>query len=91
MIAEARLELHLPGCHSLKEKRSILKRFLEHTRRTYGVAIAEVDAQDKWQMAVVEVAAVGNERAHLHRILTKVVSDADRPGEISLTNSEIHV
>jgi hypothetical protein len=91
MIAEARLELHFPGCHSLKEKRGILKRFIEHARRTYGVAIAEIDAQDKWQMAIVEVAAVGNERAHLHRVMTKVISEADRPGEIILTNSEIHV
>lgn len=91
MIAEARLELHFPACHSLKEKRSILKRFLEHVRRTYGVAVAEIDDQDKWQMAVVEVAAVGNQRAHLHRIITKIIDDADRPGEMILTNSEISV
>ncbi len=91
MIGEARLELHFPSCHSLKEKRGILKRFLAHVRQTYGVAIAEIDDQDKWQMAVVQVAAVGNERAHLHRIITKVIDDADRPGEMILTNSEIFV
>lgn len=91
MIGEARLELSLPACHSLKDKRGILKRFLEHIRRTYCVAIAEIDAQDKWQLAIVEVAAVANERAHLHRILTKVINEADRPGEIILIRSEIHI
>jgi uncharacterized protein YlxP (DUF503 family) len=91
MIGDALLELRLPACHSLKEKRSVLKRFLDRTRREYGVAIAEIDSQDDHRRAVVEVAVVGNERAHLHRILTKVINEADRPGEMILTNSEIHV
>ena len=91
MIGSVRLELRLPGCRSLKEKRGILRRFLEGTRRTYGVAIAEIDAQDEWQSAVVEAAAVANERAHLHSVLTRVVHDADRPGEMILTNCELSV
>jgi uncharacterized protein YlxP (DUF503 family) len=91
MIGSVRLVLRLPGCRSLKEKRGILRRFLEGTRRTYGVAIAEIDAQDEWQRAVVEAAAVGNERGHLHSVLTKVVRDADRPGELTLIDCEMNV
>ncbi len=91
MIGDARIELRLPACHSLKEKRSVLRRFIEHARRTYGVAVAEIDAMDQWQTAVIEVAAVSNDRAHLHRIITKVIHDADRPGEMFITDSEIHV
>lgn len=91
MIGDAYLELRLPACHSLKEKRGVLRRFLDRMRREYGVSIAEVDSQDNRQRAVVEVAVVGNERAHLHRVLTKVIDDADRPGEMILTHSEIHV
>jgi uncharacterized protein YlxP (DUF503 family) len=91
MIGDALLELRLPACQSLKEKRSVLRRYLERMRREYSVAIAEIDAQDDHRRAVIEVAVVGNERAHLHRILTKVVNEADRPGEMILTNSEIHV
>ena len=91
MIGTARLQLHFPSCHSLKEKRSVLRRFMEHIRRTYGAAIAEVDAQDRWQMAILEVAVVSNERAHLHKMLTKIIDDADAPGEMILTDSEIEV
>jgi len=91
MIGSVRLVLRLPGCRSLKEKRGILRRFLEATRRSYGVAIAEIDAQDEWQRAVVEAAAVGNERGHLHSVLTKVVRDADRPGELTLIDCEMNV
>ena len=91
MIGSALLELRLPACDSLKEKRSVLRRFIERVRREYNVAIAEVDAQDDRRSAVIEVAAVSNQRAHLHKILTHVINDADRPGEMILTHSEIHV
>jgi len=91
MIGSVELELRLPACNSLKEKRSVLRRFLERVRREYGVAIAEIASQDDWRSAVIEVAAVSNERAHLHRILTRVVDDADRPGEMILIHSEFHV
>ncbi len=91
MIGSVRLDLRLPGCMSLKEKRGILRRFLAGTRRAYGVAVAEVDAQDSIQHAVVEAAVVGNARAHLHSVLTKVVRDADRPGEMILIDCEMLV
>lgn len=91
MIGSALLELRLPACDSLKEKRSVLRRFIERVRREYNVAIAEIDAQDDRRSAVIEVAAVSNQRAHLHKILTHVIHDADRPGEMILTHSEIHV
>ncbi|MEW5701030.1 MAG: DUF503 domain-containing protein [Candidatus Zixiibacteriota bacterium] len=91
MIGSVRMVLRLPGCRSLKEKRGILRRFLEGTRRSYGVAIAEIDAQDEWQRAVIEAAAVANERAHLHSVLTHVVQDADRPGEMNLVDCEMSV
>ncbi|HWO56699.1 MAG TPA: DUF503 domain-containing protein [bacterium] len=89
MIGSVRLEFHLPACHSLKEKRGIIRRFMEHTRRQYAVAIAEIESQDEWQRAVLEAAAVSNQRSHLHSILTHVVNEAERPGEMILTACDL--
>ena len=91
MIGSVRLVVRFPGCRSLKEKRGILRRFLEGARRRYGVAIAEIGAQDEWQRAVIEAAAVANERAHIHSVLTRVMQDADRPGEMTLTDCQMSV
>jgi uncharacterized protein YlxP (DUF503 family) len=91
VIGSLRMEVRLPGCRSLKEKRSILRRYLDAMRRTYGVAVAEVDAQDSLQHAVIEAAAVSNARAHLHRVLTKLMHDIERPGEMTLTDCEMSV
>jgi uncharacterized protein YlxP (DUF503 family) len=54
------VELHLPGCSSLKEKRFVLKSLKARLRQRFNVSVAEVDYQDKWQrcrMAVVTVAS----------------------------------
>ncbi len=58
MLGVLEIELHLPACRSLKEKRSVLRPILETARSRYRVAIAETGHQDLHQRAVLEVAAV---------------------------------
>ncbi|MGH9188372.1 MAG: DUF503 domain-containing protein, partial [Acidimicrobiales bacterium] len=45
--AALEFQLHIPDCHSLKQKRGVLKPVVEGLRRRYHVAAAEVDHQDK--------------------------------------------
>jgi hypothetical protein len=68
------LHIHLPGCASLKEKRSRLKPLLARLHREFNVSAAEVDHQDVWQNAVIACALVSNDSAHTQRALQKVVS-----------------
>ena len=67
-----RFDLHLPTCHSLKEKRAVIKPILEGCRRRYAVAAAEVGAQDKWQRAELGVAAVAATTSHVTEVLDAV-------------------
>jgi uncharacterized protein len=62
-------DLHLPGCHSLKEKRSVLKPLTSGLRRTLNVSVAETGHQDLWQRAEVACAAVGSDRGIVEEIL----------------------
>ena len=64
-IGLCRLHLHLPGCASLKEKRSRLKPLLERLRREFNVTVAETDFNDVWQSAEVSVVTVANEAARV--------------------------
>ncbi|MBN1641334.1 MAG: DUF503 domain-containing protein [Anaerolineae bacterium] len=68
------IELYLPGSHSLKDKRSVLKRTINHIRREYNVSIAEVDYQDVHQSALIGVVTVSTDSAHAHSQLTHVVN-----------------
>jgi len=42
------VELHIPMCQSLKQKRSALKPCLNHLRTRFNIAVAEVAEHDVW-------------------------------------------
>ena len=62
LVAVGTWELHLPGCHSLKEKRGILKPLTTRLGKTLNVSVAETAYQDLWQRAEVACAAVASDR-----------------------------
>jgi uncharacterized protein YlxP (DUF503 family) len=64
--------LHLEGCQSLKDKRSVLQSLKADLRRL-NVSVAEVGAQDLWQRAELACAAVGSDR----RVVDEMLRTAD--------------
>jgi len=85
----SQITLHLPGCHSLKEKRQVIKSVIARVRQQFEVAIAEVDEQDRWQIAKLGVSCVSNSSQHTDEILGRVLRyiEETRP-DIEVTNSE---
>ena len=67
------MRLHLPGCTSLKEKRSRLKPLIARLHREFNISVAEVDFQDAWQEAVIACAMVSNDNGSIQRSLQSVV------------------
>lgn len=65
-------DLHIPQCHSLKEKRAVIKPILAGARQRYAAAAAEVDHQELHQRAAVGVAVVGGEVGHVQQVLDDV-------------------
>jgi len=73
IIGICTVHLHREANHSLKDKRSVLKPLLARLHKEFNVAAAEVDDQDDWRSAQIGVAAVGNDRVHVDRVLQQVV------------------
>ncbi len=71
-IAALSLDLYLPGCQSLKQKRSRLKPLLARLHREFNVSVAEVDLNDTHQSAVIACVIVSNDAAHLQRVLESI-------------------
>jgi uncharacterized protein YlxP (DUF503 family) len=67
------LQIDIPGCKSLKEKRSRLKPLLARLHREFNISVAEIDHQDAWQSAVIACALVSNSPKHTQRALQKVI------------------
>jgi uncharacterized protein YlxP (DUF503 family) len=66
------LEIRLPGCDTLKEKRHRLKGVIERTRSKFNVSVSEVGRQDAHQDAQVGISMVSTERRIIERAFTKV-------------------
>ncbi len=66
------IELRLPGAHSLKDKRAVVKTVLDGARRRYQVAAAETGHHDKWQRAEVGFAAVSGTQGQAERVVDQV-------------------
>ncbi len=62
--------LHLPACHSLKEKRSVMQSVVADVRRKFQVAVAEIEEQDRHQTGVLGLACVSNDVRHVDSVLT---------------------
>jgi uncharacterized protein YlxP (DUF503 family) len=71
------IHLHLGEVHDLKAKRKELKSFTEQLRGRLGVAVAEVEHQDKWQRSTVVVAAVAGSASGARLLADKVARFAD--------------
>ncbi len=91
-VGVSQITLHLPGCHSLKEKRQVIKSVMARVRQQFEVAIAEVDEQDRWQIAKLGVSCVSNSSQHIDEILGRVQCfiEETRP-DIIVTNTEVEI
>ena len=74
VVGVCTIDLHLPGIGSLKGKRQILLSLKERIKNTYNVSIAEIDANDLWQRAVLGVACVANDGRHVNQVLDSVLN-----------------
>ena len=72
-VAIARVTLVLTSAHSLKDKRMALRRLKDRVRDKFNVSIAEVDAQDMWQRAVLGITLVGGDRKHTEASIDEVL------------------
>ena len=72
IVGIVRIELHLPGSSSLKDKRQVIRSLKERIRHRLQASVAEVDHQDLWQRAALGVAVVSADGRHVDEMLQQV-------------------
>ncbi len=78
--------LRMPQNSSLKEKRMVIKGLKDKIRDRFNVSIAEIDDQDKWQVATFAIAYVGTDKAHVDSALSKVANFIKDYRQVDLLN-----
>ena len=85
------IHLRLASSHSLKEKRRIIKSIKDRVKSRFNVSIAEVDALDNWQWAVIGVACVSNDSGFANSVLSNVVDFIENIRMAELIDYEIEI
>lgn len=71
-VLALRVDLHLPACRSLKDRRQAITPILDGARRRYRVSAAEVGHQDRWQRAELGFAVVSGSVAQAGAVVDEV-------------------
>lgn len=69
-LFRARLHLHSP--QSLKDKRSIIKRLINHLRKNHNCAVGETGFQDHWQTAELSIVTVYAQKEQVESLFTLI-------------------
>lgn len=72
VVGVVSFELSLPGCRSLKEKRSVVKSLRERIRNRFNASVAETAHQDVWTRGELTVAVVAADRRRADSVLDRI-------------------
>jgi uncharacterized protein YlxP (DUF503 family) len=74
IVGSLRVRLLVRESRSLKDKRQVVRSIKDRLRNGFNVSVAEVDAEDNRQVAVLGVAMVSNEVAHVKAAFEQIVA-----------------
>lgn len=80
-------EMQLPGCHSLKEKRSVLKSLKDRLHNQFNVSAAETAHQDVHQRAEIAACVVSGDRAHANSVLSSLDRFVEMESRVRIVDS----
>lgn len=90
-VAVVQADLLVPGCRSLKDKRSVVKGLLERARGKFNASVAEVGAQDLLQRARVGAALVANDRRLLAAEAEALLSYLEGCPDVQVLDRQVEI
>jgi len=85
------MELYMPQCRTLKEKRQVVKSIIDRTRNRFNVAVAEIDKHDLWQVCSLGITCVSNSEYTVREILNRVERSIAATGKAEVLESPLYV
>jgi uncharacterized protein YlxP (DUF503 family) len=87
-VAVRRLTLRASQCHSLKDKRAVLRKLEARVRSRFHVAISEVGSHDEWQRVVLGYAVVSGDRVIAERTAAEIADSIESAGVAELIRDD---
>lgn len=90
IIGYAIITLRLYSPSSLKEKRHIVKSLISRIRNNFNVSVAEVDLNDKWQLAEIGVATLSNDKKIVDSQINSVIALIESDTRVEVVNVTVN-
>jgi len=91
VVGLGHVTLRLHGCHSLKEKRTVVKAVIARVRDKFNVSAADVGANDMHQRAEIGVAAVGNDHSHMNGVMDTIFNFIEAMGMAEVLDTDMEI
>ncbi len=93
IIAIVEVELFLPYCHSLKDKRSIIKSLIDSLGKNNNISIKEINYKDIWQRSLIGITSICDNTSSAQKFLDMIKNKIyEKDGtQIIKFNSSIHL
>lgn len=91
MIGSLKCECHIYDAHSLKEKRSVVKKVIQRLKNQFNVAVAETDHLELWQRFEIGIVTVSKDKQVVESELQQVLKFIDRFEEFEVTSYDIEL
>lgn len=91
VVGISQIELHLPECRSLKDKRQIIRSILKRTQAHFHVSIAEVDHQSLWQRASIGISCVSRTGYQAKRLLHQITTEIKSLNNVAFLGDHVAI
>ncbi len=72
VIAIAEIEINLPYCQSLKDKRRIIKSLIDSLGKKNNISIREINYRDLWQRSLLGITSICDNTNSAQRFLDRI-------------------
>lgn len=91
IIGSLRIQLYIPLCNSLKQKRGIIKPILHLLKKKYNISIVELDHQDVLRNATFGIATISNSKVVIDQTFDSIFNDIDTFSEVEIIDHYIEI
>ncbi len=91
VVGTGMINLLIPECRSLKEKRGVLRHLLKRTQNEFNVSIAEVGDNDQWKRAQIGFCVVGNDKQYINAKLDHILDFIDSLQVAEIVKSRMEI
>jgi uncharacterized protein len=91
VVGYGTISLRIPECHSLKEKRGVVKQVIGRLRNHFNASIAEVEDNDRHQFAKIGFSLVGNDVRLINSKMDKILNMTEEMMLAEIVDHEMEI